>query len=152
MHRPYRPEDEAACLALFTSNMPDLFAPQERLEFAEFLKTMHDPYFVIEDGEQLVACGGVFLRRDGRTAGLSWGMVERSRHRHGYGRALLQIRLDWLRVHAPEVEVLTIDTSQHSAPFFAHMGFETQEVERDYYAPGLDRHVMQLLLNTPGER
>ncbi|MFT2720379.1 GNAT family N-acetyltransferase [Deinococcus sp. A31D244] len=132
--------------------MPDLFAPEEHLEFAEFLKTMNDPYFVIEDGEHLVACGGVFLRGDGRTAGLSWGMVERSKHRRGYGRALLQIRLDWLRVHAPEVEALTIDTSQHSAPFFAHMGFETQEVEQDFYAPGLDRHVMQLLLVTSGER
>ncbi|MFN4252136.1 GNAT family N-acetyltransferase [Deinococcus sp.] len=151
MHRPYRPEDEAACLAIFTSNMPDLFAPEERLEFAEFLKTMNDPYFVIEDGGHLVACGGVFLRGDGHTAGLSWGMVERSRHRHGYGRALLQIRLDWLRVHAPDVETITIDTSQHSAPFFAHMGFETQQVELDYYAPGLDRHVMQLLLvRSPG--
>ncbi|GGR68343.1 N-acetyltransferase [Deinococcus seoulensis] len=150
MHRPYLPEDEAACLALFASNMPDLFAPEERLEFAEFLKTMNDPYFVVEDGEQLVACGGVFLRSDGRTAGLSWGMVERSKHRRGYGRVLLQIRLDWLRMHAPEVEAITIDTSQHSAPFFAHMGFETQAVEPDYYAPGLDRHVMQLLLVRSG--
>ena len=146
MHRPYRPEDEAACLAIFASNMPDLFAPEERLEFAEFLKTMSDPYFVFEDGEQLVACGGVFLRHDRRTAGLSWGMVERSRHRRGYGKTLLQIRLAWLSVHAPEVEALTIDTSQHSAPFFAHMGFETQQVERDHYAPGLDRDAMRLLL------
>ncbi len=150
--RPYRATDEAACLALFESNTPDFFTLQERADFANYLRTMSDPYFVVEDEGQVVACGGVFVRHDRQTAGLAWGMVGRTEHRRGYGRALLNARLDWLRQHAPEVGEVILDTSQHSAPFFAHLGFETTRVERDHYAPGLDRHDMRLLLGAPGRR
>lgn len=146
--RPYRLEDGVACLAVFTSNTPDFFTVEEREEFAKFLRTMTNPYFVVEDDGQIVACGGVFVRRDGHTAGLAWGMVQRSKHRHGYGRALLAVRLNWLWQYAPEVEAVTIDTSQHSAPFFSRMGFETTGIERDHYVPGLDRHDMRLPLGS----
>ena len=144
--RPYRPDDEAACLALFDGNMPQFFAEAEREEFADFLATLGNPYFVIEEGGQVVACGGVYLRPGGQEAGLAWGMVERSRHRQGYGRALWEARLDWLRRHAPGVRAVVLDTTQHSAPFFARLGFGTVGVQPDFYAPGLDRHDMRLPL------
>lgn len=148
--RSYRPDDETACLAIFASNTPDFFTAEEGGEFATFLRATTDPYFVVEEDGRPVACGGVVVRRDGLTGGLAWGMVERTRHRQGYGRALLAVRLDWLRRHAPGVTAVTIDTSQHSAPFFARLGFETTDVVRDFYAPGLDRHDMRRpLASTP---
>ena len=72
--RPYHPNDEAACLALFGSNMPRFFAEAERPDFADFLATLvdpsaADPYFVIEEGGQVVACGGVYVRPGGQEAG-----------------------------------------------------------------------------------
>lgn len=48
--RPYAPEDRAACLALFDSNVPNFFAPHERAEFAAWLLDPSE-YFVLEDGE-----------------------------------------------------------------------------------------------------
>ncbi|HEX2864875.1 MAG TPA: GNAT family N-acetyltransferase [Deinococcales bacterium] len=149
--RPYRSDDEAACLAAFDGNSPYFFADWERGDFAAFLRAgPSEPYFVVEDGGRVVACGGVFARSGGRTAGLSWGMVERSRQRRGYGRALLRARLDWLREHLPGLEAVTIETSQRSEPFFARMGFEVTRVEPDHWAPGLDRVDMRLALGPTG--
>ncbi|WP_407572959.1 GNAT family N-acetyltransferase [Deinococcus altitudinis] len=150
--RPYRTEDETACLNVFMSNTPDFFTVEEQQEFNDFLCTMTDPYFVLEEAGRIVACGGVFIRRDGQTAGLAWGMVNRSQHRQGYGRALLDVRLAWLGQHAPAVNTVTIDTSQHSAPFFTRMGFEILEVKRDFYATGLDRYDMRLALSAVSAR
>ncbi|MFB9992662.1 GNAT family N-acetyltransferase [Deinococcus oregonensis] len=146
--RDYHPEDRAACLAVFRSNTPDYFTDDEVAEFETFLDTMTDPYFVLELEGQIMACGGVFVRRDGQTAGLAWGMVHRAQHRQGYGRALLDRRLTWLGVHAPHVTAVTIETSQHSAPFFARLGFNTTRIQPEGFALGLDQHDMRLSLSS----
>lgn len=139
--RPFAPADRAACLALFDSNVPDYFLPQERAEFGEWLEKPFDSgeygeYFVMEDAGQVVACGGVWQTPEGR-AGLSWGMVARSAHRRGYGSALLRFRLERLRELG--VREVHLDTSQHSAPFFARHGFLEVRRVPDGYGPGLDR-------------
>lgn len=149
--RPYHPDDEAACLALFGGNTPQFFAEAERPDYAAFLVALAgpspaDPYLVIEEAGQVVACGGVYVRPGGQEAGLTWGMVERPRHRQGYGRALWEARLAWLRRHAPEVRTVVLDTTQHSAPFFARLGFVTVRLQPDFYGLGLDRHDMRLSL------
>lgn len=146
--RAFAPADRAACLALFDSNVPEFFAPHERAEFEQWL---NDPgeYFVLEDGGKVVACGGVWLdpARPQRSAGLSWGMVARDVHRRGYGSRLLAFRL--ARLWALGAAEVHLDTSQHSAPFFARHGF--QEVRRvaDGFGPGLDRVDMRA---RPGNR
>ncbi|GAA5511468.1 hypothetical protein Dcar01_00178 [Deinococcus carri] len=142
--RPYSPADRAACLALFDSNVPEFFLPEERAEFAAFLGQPFDPgesgeYFVLEDAGRVVACGGVWLAAGNseRPAGLSWGMVARDAQRRGYGSALLAFRLARLRtLGAREVH---LDTSQHSAPFFARCGFREVRRVPGGYGPGLDR-------------
>ncbi|MPY65186.1 GNAT family N-acetyltransferase [Deinococcus sp. SDU3-2] len=142
--RPFQPEDRAACLALFDSNMPEFFLPHERAEFGQWLGQPFDSgeygeYFVLEHRGQVMACGGVWLdpQNSGRPAGLSWGMVARKAHRRGYGSALLQFRLKRLRaLGATEIH---LDTSQHSAPFFARSGFREVRRVPDGYGPGLDR-------------
>lgn len=137
MIRPFIPADRAACLALFGSNTPEFFAPHERAEFETWL---NDPgeYFVLEETGRVVACGGVWLdpARSERPAGLSWGMVARDAHRQGHGSKLLAFRVTRLReLGAPEVH---LDTSQHSAPFFARHGFQELRRVRGGFGPGLD--------------
>ncbi|EYB68692.1 hypothetical protein DEIPH_ctg017orf0022 [Deinococcus phoenicis] len=142
--RPYSPADRAACLALFDSNVPEFFLAEERAEFAAFLGQPFDPgesgeYSVLEEAGRVVACGGVWLDPESpeRPAGLSWGMVARNAHRRGYGSALLAFRLARLRaLGAREVH---LDTSQHSAPFFARSGFREVRRVPGGYGPGLDR-------------
>jgi hypothetical protein len=45
--RPYQPADFEQGLAIFDSNTPPYFAPNERAEFVEFLQQVTDPYFVV---------------------------------------------------------------------------------------------------------
>lgn len=142
--RPFTPADREACLALFDSNVPEFFALHERAEFETWLGQPFDSgefgeYFVLEDASRIVACGGVWLdpQTPERPAGLSWGMVAREAHRRGYGSALLHFRLERLRaLGAAEAH---LDTSQHSAPFFARSGFREVRRVPGGYGPGLDR-------------
>ncbi|ANE43886.1 GNAT family N-acetyltransferase [Deinococcus puniceus] len=139
--RAFAPADTSVCLALFESNMPTYFLPFERADFEAYL---HSPgaYWVVQQAGEPVACGGVWqnFSRPERRAGLAWGMVRRDLHRTGLGSLLLRYRLDALR-DMGEAECW-IDTTQHSAPFFARHGFQETKRTPDGYGPGLDEVLM----------
>lgn len=139
--RAFTPADTPVCLAVFESNMPDFFLPFERADFEAYL---HSPgaYWVVEQAGELVACGGVWqnFSRPERRAGLAWGMVRRDLHRSGLGSLLLRHRLAALRGMG-EAECW-IDTTQHSAPFYALNGFRETKRTLGGYGPGLDEVIM----------
>ena len=64
-------------------------------------------------------------------------MVHPARQRQGHGRTLAQARLDRLR--ALGITHATLDTSQHTAPFYARLGFREVKRTPDGYGPGLHR-------------
>ena len=138
--RKYRNIDKAACLDLIRDNTPDFFAPEEISEFEEFLTEIRGPYFVVELESEvdktIVACGGWTLRPDG-SASLCWGMVKRSEHRRGIGSHLLRERLRLIRSEG-SASAVTLVTSQHSQPFFEHLGFDVTAIEPDGLSRGLD--------------
>ena len=142
--RPYRPEDRLSCLSVFKSNLPTYFATHEYAMFEAFLDKDHikDPYYVLEQEGLLLTCGGYSIQDEG-IAYLGWGMVHNEHHHQGYGTALLQWRLNQLTAH-PYAWCILIDTSQHTAPFFARFGF--REIRRiiDGYQQGLDKVYMRL--------
>lgn len=143
--RPYRPEDRAACLAVFDSNVPDYFAPHERVDFIDFLDALHGSYFVMDDADgQVVACGGFLASHDDpAVAILCWGMVRRGLHRTGRGAHLLSARLDLIAAR-PDFTTVSIETSQKSRGFFERFGFIAGTIVPDGFAPGLDRVEMTL--------
>jgi ribosomal protein S18 acetylase RimI-like enzyme len=143
--RPLTPDDIPACLAVFDGNTPRFFAPHERAEFAEFLVEPHGVYLVGVRGGRVLACGGYAVLPHAPAAVLTWGMVARDEHRRGLGWKLLQHRIAALRQH-PGLEAIVLETSQHSAPFFARAGFATTAVTPDGFGPGLDKHNMRLEL------
>ncbi|GHF62796.1 putative N-acetyltransferase YhbS [Deinococcus metalli] len=151
--RPYRPDDRAACLALFASNMPHSFLPHEHAEFVEWLDGLDTPaaderaeYTVAQDGGRIVACGGIWWTE--HASGFAWGMVERGLQRRGYGTLLVQARLERLR--ALGVAEVALDTSQHTAPYYARFGFREVRRVPDGYGPGLDRVDMVARLERSG--
>lgn len=141
--RRYLPADRAACLALFTSNVPDYFAELERADFIQTLDEIDD-YFVIEaPGEGIVACGGYAALDDApEVAGLCWGMVRRDLHRRGYGEHLLRERLRRIAAE-PAFERIVIETTQFSRAFFARHGFVVTREVAGGFAPGYDLVEMQ---------
>ncbi|WP_424949655.1 GNAT family N-acetyltransferase [Deinococcus sp.] len=137
--RAYRPADQPVCLALFDSNCPLYFHASERAEYAEFLGDPADrgEYWVMERGETVVACGGVWVNAEG-LAGLSWGMVRGDLHGQGLGTRLTVYRLERLRLR-PEVWRVRLDTSQHTEAFYAKQGFVAVQRTPEGFAPASTR-------------
>ncbi|MCV2353104.1 GNAT family N-acetyltransferase [Paucibacter sp. B2R-40] len=139
--RPYLASDRQACLAIFRSNMPRYFDSSELPEFDAFLEQPSGDYFVVEQGSAVVGCGGCYIREGkGR---LSWGMVARDCHGAALGASLLAWRVNHLFLR-PETAEITIDTSQHTAGFFARYGFRTTQQISDGFGPGIDQISMSL--------
>jgi N-acetylglutamate synthase-like GNAT family acetyltransferase len=139
--RAYEPKDRQACVILLRGNAPKFFARHERREFQTFL-AHPGAYFVLTLDEVVVACGGYWLP-DAETAHLTWGMVDATRHKQRLGERLLLERLRHIHARAPRA-VVSLDTTQHSAGFFARYGFQTVGVTPNFYKRGAHRHDLRL--------
>jgi hypothetical protein len=145
--RDYRPDDRAACLAVFASNVPTFFAAHEEADFARFLDRLPGPYLVLEGADgAVIGCGGHAVRPETGLATLCWGMVRRDAHRRGLGRYLLLARLAAI-ARVSEAKVVRVNTSQHSAGFFARLGLSLTLVQPDGHVPGIDLHRLELALD-----
>ena len=142
--REYRQDDLVRVLAIFDSNVPEFFTIPERTDFEAFLNDLPGPYLVIEDARgDLVACGGYAIVPAESRADLCWGMVSLKQHGRGIGRTLTQLRIEAARSD-PRVDSVILNTSQHTRGFYETLGFVTERVVVDGFAPGLDRCDMRL--------
>lgn len=140
--RPYAPEDREACLALFDSNVPDFFRPQEREEYVAWLDNPGGPVVVLlDDVGGILAAGGVALEDDGETGSLCWGIVRRDLHGRGLGRTLLEARLGLLAAD-PACRRVRLSTIAGTVGFFEKLGFRTLRVDADGHGSGTDAYEM----------
>lgn len=147
--RPYdAARDRSECVALFRSNVPTYFGPNEEVDYCAFLDAPAGRYLVILDAGVVVAAGGYAMDAEGVFA-LCWGMVDRARHRRGLGRRLLEARLEAIRAD-PRASAVRLSTSQHTRGFFERAGFVAVQVTADGFAPGIDRVEMCLDLGGKG--
>src|SRR5688500_13596200 len=149
--RDYAASDFEACLAVFDSNVPRFFTTPERPAFAEFLAHLPGPYLVIERADGVVACGGHAVVSAERRADLCWGMVRQDLHGTGIGRMLTEARLRRATAD-PNVDVVALNTSQHTTGFYERLGFVITDVIRNGYAEGLDRCEMRLFTKGESDR
>lgn len=141
--RPYTPTDYASCLAIFDSNVPLFFAPEEGAEFIEFLENPLGSYFVLTDEDGgIVGCGG--YGEMNRVGVLTWGMIRRDLHKQGLGRLLLRERIEHLKEHQPHIGEIQMNTSQHSVNFFEREGFRATKIKLNGFAPGLHEYHLKL--------
>ena len=140
--RTYENSDYTGCLDVFLSNVPTYFAESERAEFEDFLTTLSEPYFVVEQHGSVLGCGGYYVTEDsiGR---LTWGMVRRDCQRMSIGTSLLVARIQAL-FSDERVTEIGIDTSQVVAPFFQRFGFVVFYETQNGLGAGLDLVKMRL--------
>jgi ribosomal protein S18 acetylase RimI-like enzyme len=148
--RPYRPSDRAACMAVFNSNVGGSFIESERAQFARYLDELPGPYFVVEDGNEIIACGGFAPGDDPRTADLCWGMVRYDRQRSGIGNVLTTHRIEEIRKTNMFRDVM-LRTSQDTEAFYERLGFKTERIVENGIAPGMDTYEMRLHLQPRSE-
>jgi predicted GNAT family N-acyltransferase len=145
--RDYKPEDKTACLEIFQSNVPDYFTPNELSDVTRLLDEALCPYLVVENDEnQIIASGGIWVDTIENSATLCWVMVARHYHGKGVGR-LLVLRLLNLLHHFPFVQLVKLDTSQHTTAFYEKFGFAKCGFVENYYADGLHRYDMAMVWN-----
>ncbi len=146
--RLYVPDDRAAVLALFDTNLPDYFAASDRAWLSETLDEPDGPAFVVTVDGAPAAFGGYELWEHYNKALLFWGMAGRAYHRCGLGRLLLAERVLHIARHAqPVTRYVTVDTSPLVAPFFRHFGFEETAVWPEGYRSGMTMHELRLDLS-----
>jgi ribosomal protein S18 acetylase RimI-like enzyme len=147
--RRYTAADRAACLAIFDSNAARFFAPGDRQDFLRFLDAPPGFYGVLcDDGGTVLGCGGLATAQtDARVAALTWGMVHADHHRRGLGRLLALARLRLLH-DLPHVEKVVLHTSQETVGFYRKLGFRDVSVRVNGYRQGLDRHDLELVVDT----
>jgi ribosomal protein S18 acetylase RimI-like enzyme len=143
LYRAYTVADRAACLAIFDSNAARYFSLNDRSDFERFLDTLAGFFGVLcDDTGHVVACGGVGVRDEGRTAVLTWGMVSAERHGQGLGKALALARLRRV-AELPGVRRVVLNTSQETVGFYLKLGFAAVQHVINGYRPGLDRYDLE---------
>lgn len=143
--RPYEIADRADCLRIFDSNAPYDFLPEERIQFEQFVDRLPGPYFVIVDGDDVVACGGYATGRLSGEVDICWTIVRRDRHGHGVGNFLLTTCVIEI-LSRDDCETVRLETSRRTQQFFERWGFRMVEVTPNGFGPGLDRVEMRVVL------
>jgi ribosomal-protein-alanine N-acetyltransferase len=134
--RPYEPRDHAACVGVFDSLIPTLLDLTARPLFESWLDRADGPYFVMEQDETVVGCGGYSFSPDQSTATLRWGMIRGSAQKMGLGRFLLMYRIREIGKQGT-VGVVFARSPRPSASFFEKQGFRVNGIAPDACAPGV---------------
>ncbi len=132
--------------------MPLYFADEELPLFDNFLDrdvSTRGPYYLICDKDVIVGCGGIALNNPTKYTNephviMTWGMVNNSHHKQGFGKQLLLHRIKQAQELYPNIKI-ALGTTQYTFPFFEKYGFKTVFFETDHWAKGLDLYQMELI-------
>jgi N-acetylglutamate synthase-like GNAT family acetyltransferase len=146
--RLYHKNDKQDCLVTFKSNVPDFFSENEIADFEAFLNRLETgipktQFFVIEDENRIVGCGGFGDKDNKNIISLAWGHIHKNEHKKGLGQQLLTYRLALIKQLFPQL-TLTIDTTQFSYGFYEKNGFRLLKITENYYTEGMHRYDMEL--------
>lgn len=121
LFHPYCADYFQACLVVFKRNIPDFFHENEVEDFIKYLDSFAEgQYWVCEKDGQVIGAGGI--RVVGDVGRLVYGFIDPDFHKQGFGRALLNFRLNKLSEN-PSIKSINIDTTPQSRGFFRHCGF-----------------------------
>ena len=140
MIREYLQTDSAELIRLLRLNVPEAFHPEEEKDFIRYLQDEVEDYFVFEENETILGCGGLNYP-DEDIGIISWDIIHPNYHGRGIGRQLMDFRLDLLERN--KVDLAIVRTSQHAFRFYEKFGFKLETVEKDGWAPGFDIYVMK---------
>lgn len=143
MIRSYTAADKADVIRIFQLNTPTYFAVEEQSDLEGFLEAHADNYWLIEQGGQLAGCGGITFSEDKREGRIAWDFFSPNFQGQGLGKQLTLYRLEQIE-QVKTVDTIIVRTSQLAYRFYAKFGFITQEIKKDYWAPGLDLYAMAM--------
>ena len=141
----YSSEHYDACLALFDANCPEFFAPNERSEYAEFLRRVNGEYLVCLNGANVLAAFGVVDENIAHRRRLNWIMVSPEHHGVGMGTIIMQQTEQLVR--KARASIIDISASHKSAAFFARFGAKKIKHIENGWGPKIHRIEMEWSLD-----
>lgn len=146
MIKAYQNLDQKKLLQLLRLNTPQYFDPAEEKDFIEYLEKDSDHYFVFENNNELIGCGGINYFHEESLARIAWDMVHPNHHGKGVGKQLVQFRINEIKKKTG-IDKIVVRTSQFTFQFYQKMGFELEKIEKDFWAKGFDLYQMNIFLN-----
>jgi len=143
MIRNFHPSDRNALLEILKRNVPTNFAPEEVEDFEQYLALYAENYQVFEHNGKVVGGSGYNVLPETKEGRISWIFFNPEYTGKGLGSQLAYHVLGMLK-NEPYVEKLVVRTSQMASPFFEKFGFKLTDVQKDYWAQGIDLHYMEM--------
>lgn len=144
--RPFTQADIVSLLAIFRKNVPIAFGENEQNEYADFLHTNTDPYFVVEHQGTVAGACGYYLTDDQTIVRICWILTDPTLKGLRLGSLLLNHTLNLIGQQA-DIQRIECQTSQVAYRFFEKFGFHLQYTKPDFWAPGLDLCFMVLTID-----
>ena len=135
--RKHTNSDRTRIIELLRLNTPQYFSPSEEEDLIDYLDNHADNYFVVEDDNIIVGCGGFNLSEDGEIGKISWDIFDPKSQGLGFGGALTKFRIQKIK-EIDGVRTISVRTSQLVYPFYEKFGLKLREVVKDYWAKGFD--------------
>jgi GNAT superfamily N-acetyltransferase len=140
--RPYKANDQSACLALFDANCPEFFDPGERSGYVQFLEAIPEGYEVCLLDGRIVGAYGIRPHANDEAV-IRWILIAPDAQGRGVGRAMMTRVLQTVRQSG--VRRLHMAASHKSAPFFARFGAGATSTTQHGWGPNLHRIDMELV-------
>lgn len=143
MIRLYKPEDKTELIDLVRINTPHFFDPSEEIDFNNYLDNQLEDYYVVEQENKIVGCGGINYENEFKTAVISWDIIHPDLQGKGIGKQLLLHRINKIKRNK-FVSQIKVRTAQFTYKFYEKSGFILHRIEKDYWAPGFDLYYMTI--------
>lgn len=149
--RPYDPGDLDEVINLLRLNTPKFFNIAEEVDLRAYFENRVEDYFLVELNNNVIGAGGINYFPAEKEARLSWDIIHPAYQKKGVGKQLLLYRLEKIN-SLLTVKKVVVRTTPLVYKFYESLGFITEFVQKDYWAPGLDLQVMtkENLRDNPG--
>lgn len=146
MIRRYEQKDKEALLGIMQLNIPDAFAEEEARDLELYLENELEDYFVLEIDGKVAGGGGINYFPEDKSARISWDLLHPGFQRRGYGKQLTVHRINYLK-NNPEILQIIVRTSQQAFRFYEKLGFNLNNIQKDFWAKGYDLYEMSIQLS-----
>ncbi|MEM5567001.1 GNAT family N-acetyltransferase [Psychroserpens sp. AS72] len=143
MIRAYTSQDKSKLIELLRQNTPEYFAASEEIDFVNYLHNDIEDYFVYEEDSKIIGCGGINYFPEEKSARISWDMIDPKSHGKGIGKKITQHRIHHINAN-PNIDFIIVRTTQLVYKFYEKMGFELQNIEKDFWAKDFDLYEMRM--------
>ncbi|MCK0125356.1 GNAT family N-acetyltransferase [Gelidibacter sp. F2691] len=143
MIRNYSIEDKSKIIDLLIQNTPEYFDPAEQQDLSHYLDTKVEDYFVYEEQSKILGAGGINYILGDHLARISWDLVAPEMQGKGIGKALMHHRIKHIN-RKPNIQMISVRTSQLAYKFYEKFGFKLVSVEKDYWAKNFDLYQLEM--------